>query len=100
MEDKKGETEQGLSIETAMLLDSWVQTHVQYAFTLADEMWSPLQVMYGILETFDGSNLTSKQKDDVEDLRKSCRRILNDLKELTHKEETLGGVFDTFFYVK
>lgn len=87
-------------LEKAMALDEQVHDHVKYVHMMVDEMWNPLQVVNGYLESFETENLTADQKEEIETIKNNVELIEKVVRELTNMEEILREDFDKLFYVK
>lgn len=87
-------------LEKAMALDEQVHDHVKYVHMMVDELWNPLQVVNGYMESFDTTNLTAEQKEDLEIVKKNVELIEKVVRELTNMEEILKEDFNKLFYVK
>jgi hypothetical protein len=87
-------------IEKALALDGRIEAHIRHVFKAADDLWSPLQVLYGRLESFDTSSLTGEQKEDFDTILENARLILEKLRDLMKKEEHLKEDFNKLFFVR
>jgi hypothetical protein len=87
-------------IDRALALDGRIETHLKHVFKTADDLWSPLQVLSGRLESFDTTNFTEEQKAEFETILENTRVLIEKVRELLRKEEKLREDFQKLFFVR
>jgi len=87
-------------MDRALALDGRIEAHLKRVFKTADELWSPLQVLYGLLESFDTSNLTREQEEEFQAIWENTKLMMEKVRDLLKSEETLREDFDKLFFVR